>query len=315
MSAFWLLLLLLSAAESRAAAYTLPENGDSVVGAVTTMRLAHEDTLAAVAEKYGVGFQELLDANPGVDPWLPGEGTVIRMPTQYVLPDAPRSGLVINIAEYRLYFYPPDSNRVITYPVGIGRTEFPTPLIETVVTGAIENPSWTPTPAAREEHAAAGDVLPPVVLAGPENPLGSLAIQLEAPGYFIHGTNKPFGVGQMVSHGCIRLYEPHIATLAEMVPRGFPVFIVNQPVKLGWRGSRLYLESHRRLYTDEDYSADEMLKLVARVEATAEAKTVEIDRNVVETALQGPTGVPAGVSQDAHRNARWGREANPISMN
>lgn len=308
-------LLLFSAGQSYAAAYTLPENGDSVVGAVTTLRVAHEDTLASIAQKYHIGYQELLDANPDVDPWLPGEGTAIRMPTEYVLPDAPRTGLVINIAEYRLYFYPPDSNRVITYPVGIGRTEFPTPLIETVVTGAIENPSWTPTPAAREEHAAAGDILPPVVLAGPDNPLGSLAIQLEAPGYFIHGTNKPFGVGQMVSHGCIRLYEPHIATLAEMVPRGFPVFIVNQPVKLGWRGKRLYLESHRRLYTDDDYSAEEMGQLVARVEAAAEAKTVEIDRNIVETTLQGPTGVPAGISQDAHRNARRGLEANPISMN
>jgi L,D-transpeptidase ErfK/SrfK len=278
-----------------AAAYTLPENGDSVVGAVTSLRLVHEDTLAAVAQKYGIGFQELIDANPDVDPWLPGEGTVIKMPTQYILPDAPRSGLVINIAEYRLYFYPPDSNRVITYPVGIGRTDFPTPLIETRVTGRIENPSWTPTAAAREEHAAAGDILPPVVPAGPDNPLGNLAIQLAEPGYFIHGTNKPFGVGQMVSHGCIRLYDPHIATLAEMIPNGFPVYIVNQPFKVGWRGDRLYVESHRDLYSDDAFSDEEKAQMLELVESAAQRNLATVDRQLVEVVLQGPTGVPVSL--------------------
>lgn len=294
----WAILLfgcLLAGRNVSAAAYTLPENGDSVVGAVTSLRLAHEDTLAAVAQKYGIGFQELIDANPDVDPWLPGEGTVIKMPTQYVLPDAPRSGLVINIAEYRLYFYPPDSNRVITYPVGIGRTDFPTPLIETRVTGRIENPSWTPTAAAREEHAAAGDILPHVVPAGPDNPLGSLAIQLAEPGYFIHGTNKPFGVGQMVSHGCIRLYDPHIATLAEMIPTGFPVYIVNQPFKVGWRGDRLYVESHRDLYSDDAYSEEEKARMVKVVETAAQKKSANVDRQLVEVALEGPTGVPVSL--------------------
>jgi L,D-transpeptidase ErfK/SrfK len=295
----WLAVLLmvsLTAGKSVfAAAYTLPEEGDSVVGAVTSLRLAHEDTLAAVAQKYAIGYQELVDANPDVDPWLPGEGTVIKMPTQYILPDAPRSGLVINVAEYRLYFYPPDSGRVITYPVGIGRTDFPTPLIETRVTGRIENPSWTPTAASREEHAAAGDILPHVVPAGPDNPLGNLAIQLAEPGYFIHGTNKPFGVGQMVSHGCIRLYDPHIATLAEMVPNGFPVYIVNQPLKVGWRGDRLYVESHRDLYSDDAYSDEQKVQMVKTVEAVAQKKAASVDWQLVEMALDGLTGVPVSL--------------------
>jgi L,D-transpeptidase ErfK/SrfK len=295
----WLAVLLMVSLTAEksvfAAAYTLPEEGDSVVGAVTSLRLVHEDTLAAVAQKYAIGYQELVDANPDVDPWLPGEGTVIKMPTQYILPDAPRSGLVINIAEYRLYFYPPDSERVITYPVGIGRTDFPTPLIETRVTGRIENPSWTPTASAREEHAAAGDILPHVVPAGPDNPLGSLAIQLAEPGYFIHGTNKPFGVGQMVSHGCIRLYDPHIATLAEMVPNGFPVYIVNQPLKVGWRGDRLYVESHRDLYSDDAYSDEQKVQMVKTVEAVAQKKAASVDWQLVEVVLDGPTGVPVSL--------------------
>jgi L,D-transpeptidase ErfK/SrfK len=234
------------------ASYRLPENGDSVVGAVTRLKLTYEDTLAAVAERYGIGYRELVDANPDVDPWIPGEGTVIELPTQYVLPNAPRDGVVINVAEYRLYFYPPGENRVITYPVGIGRSEFRTPEIRTRTVGRIENPSWTPTDAARREHAEMGDILPHVVPPGPDNPLGDFAIQLEAKGYFIHGTNKPFGVGQKVSHGCIRLHNAHILTLAELVPNGTPVYIVNQPIKAGVRYEELYLESHRDIYEELD---------------------------------------------------------------
>ena len=139
------------------AAYSLPSDGSSVVGAITTIRVNYEDTLAAVAERHGLGYRELVDANPDVDPWLPGEGTEVVLPTAYVLPDAPREGLVINVAEYRLYYYPPNGNLVVTYPVGLGRDEFRTPLVSTRVVTAIENPTWTPTPASRKEHAEMGN--------------------------------------------------------------------------------------------------------------------------------------------------------------
>jgi L,D-transpeptidase ErfK/SrfK len=257
------------------ASYRLPENGDSVVGAVTRLKLTYEDTLAAVAERYGIGYRELVDANPDVDPWIPGEGTVIELPTQYVLPNAPRDGVVINVAEYRLYFYPPSGDRVITYPVGIGRSEFRTPEIHTRTVARIENPSWTPTDAARREHAEMGDILPHVVPPGPENPLGDFAIQLEAPGYFIHGTNKPFGVGQQVSHGCIRLHNAHILTLAELVPNGTPVYIVNQPIKAGLRYDELYLESHRDIY--DELNADTMRAAVEAVLEKAVGEEVHAD--------------------------------------
>jgi L,D-transpeptidase ErfK/SrfK len=274
----------------QAAAYTLPENGDSVVGAVTTMRLKYEDTLAAVAEAQQVGYQELLDANPGVDPWLPGEGTVIRLPTAYVLPEAPRDGLVINVAEYRLYFYPAGQNKVITYPVGLGRADFPTPLLEATVTARIENPSWTPTESARREHAEYGDILPAVVPPGPDNPLGRLALQLSTPGYFIHGTNKPFGVGQKVSHGCIRLYDEHIETLVEMVPRGTPVYIVNQPFKLGWRGQNLFAEAHRDLYAETRRT-----ELVEKILQATQEKAASVDWRQVDAVIDGMTGVPVRI--------------------
>jgi L,D-transpeptidase ErfK/SrfK len=273
-----------------AAAYSLPENGDSVIGAVTKLRLVYEDSFATVAQKYAIGYQELIDANPGVDPWIPGADTVINIPTEYVLPDAPRQGLVINVAEYRLYYYPEDGRRVITYPVGIGRSEFPTPLIETTVTGRIENPSWTPTPSARKEHAEMGDELPPVVPPGPDNPLGNMAIQLAEPGYFIHGTNKPFGVGQMVSHGCIRLYDPHIATLAEMMPKGTPVYIVDQPIKVGWRRNGLYVETHAEMYTGSDVAVLEGL-----LEKASRQKAASVDWRQFDSVLQNRTGIPVKV--------------------
>ncbi len=282
--------LLIDIQPASAAAYSLPEDGDSVVGAVTPLRLDYEDTLASVAERYGVGYQELLDANPNVDPWLPGEGTVIQLPTQYVLPHAPRDGVVINVAEYRLYYYPQGQNRVITYPVGVGRTDFPTPLIETRVTGRIENPSWTPTESSRLEHAEWGDVLPPVVPPGPDNPLGRLAIQLSAPGYFIHGTNKPFGVGQMVSHGCIRLYDEHIATLAEMVPNGTPVYIVDQPYKFGWRGAEVYVEMHRPLYAEAS-----RIELEQGIRDAAQERAASVNWRQLDRVVDDLTGVPVRI--------------------
>jgi L,D-transpeptidase ErfK/SrfK len=272
---------------TQAASYRLPENGDNVVGAVTRMKLVYEDTLASVAERYGIGYREIVDANPGVDPWLPGDGTVIELPTQYVLPDAPRDGLVINVAEYRLYYYPKDSGRVVTFPVGVGRSEFRTPTIVTKTITRIENPSWTPTPAARQEHAEMGDILPHVVPPGPDNPLGELAIQLKEPGYFIHGTNKPFGVGQKVSHGCIRLHNSHILTLAEMVPNGTPVYIVNQPIKVGLRYEELYLEGHKDLYEDVDVAV-----LTESVEEKVQKFGMEPEWQRVSEVLEALSGIP-----------------------
>ena len=272
------------------AAYSLPEEGDQVVGAVVTVRLSYEDTLADVAQRHALGYQELLDANPGIDPWLPGEGTVVRLPTEYVLPSAPREGLVINVAEYRLYYYPPKLNMVVTYPVGPGRMEFPTPLVSTKITGKLENPSWTPTAAAREEHAEMGDELPHVVPPGPDNPLGKLAMQLALPGYFIHGTNKPFGVGQMVSHGCIRLYDPHIETLVELVPRGTPVHIVNEPFKVGWRGEELYAEVHEDMYTETDPKV-----LVRMITNATKNRAAVIDWARLDRLTQAPTGIPVRI--------------------
>jgi L,D-transpeptidase ErfK/SrfK len=270
-----------------AASYQLPRDGEDVIGAVTTLTLRHEDTMAAIAEKYGIGYRELVDANPGIDPWLPGEGTRIQLPTAYVLPSAPREGLVINVAEYRLYYYPPGGKNVVTFPVGIGRVDFPTPLIQTEVLTRIENPSWTPTDAARREHAELGDPLPLVVPPGPQNPLGHLALKLGVPGYFIHGTNKPFGVGQMVSHGCVRLYPGHIETLVELVPNGTTVYMVNEPFKVGWREGALYVEAHKDLYAPNRHA-----DLVRKIDLATEGSATSVDWQRVDELESNLTGIP-----------------------
>jgi L,D-transpeptidase ErfK/SrfK len=280
----------------QAAAYSLPDPSVQVVGAVTSVRAAHEDTLASLAEKHGVGYRELVRANPGVDAWLPGEGTEVVLPTQYVLPNSAREGIVINVAEFRLYYYPPGRGMVITYPVGLGRQDFRTPLTKTRIRAAIANPAWTPTATSRREHAARGKILPPVVMPGPDNPMGSWALQLDIPSYFIHGTNEPFGVGQMASQGCIRLYEPHIATLAELVSRGTPVAIVNEPYKIGRRGDQVFVQVHEEIYGEEDPGilAQRVRKAVAEV-----AKNVEVDWALLGEHLERPTGMPVLITAAA----------------
>jgi L,D-transpeptidase ErfK/SrfK len=293
---FMVLASVLGASFVQAAAYSLPDQSVSVVGAVTSVRAAYEDTLASLAERHGLGFRELVRANPEVDPWLPGEGTEIILPTQYVLPSAPREGIVINVAEFRLYYYPPNRDMVIVYPVGLGRQDFRTPLTKTRIRTAIANPAWTPTATSRREYAARGKILPPVVMPGPDNPMGSWALQLDIPSYFIHGTNEPFGVGQMASQGCIRLYEPHIATLAELVSRGTPVAIVNEPYKIGRRGDQVFVQVHEEIYGEQEPGvlAQRVRKAVAEV-----AKKLDVDWALLGEHLERPTGVPVLINAGA----------------
>lgn len=233
---------------AHAAVYDAPAPGDSVIGQTQHIKATQKDTLNALARRYNLGYREIKLANPGVDPWLPGEGTPILLPTQYILPDAPHKGIVLNLAEMRMYYYPPEdtpyAGKVVTYPLGIGREGWNTPLGTTKIVRTTANPTWTPPQSIKEEHAEKGDPLPNVVPAGPDNPLGQYALYLGLPSYLIHGTNKPSGIGMRVSHGCIRLYPEDIAALFSMAGAGTPVRIIDQPYKAGWLDDQLYLEAH-----------------------------------------------------------------------
>ena len=234
--------------------YELPPEGYDVVGAISTITARYEDTLVDIARRHGVGYQDIVRANPDVDVWLPGEGTEIVLPTRFVLPLGPRHGIVLNIAEYRLYYFPQtapgEPATVMTYPISIGRMDWETPLGVTTVIAKAHNPTWYPPQSVRDEHAADGTPLPRVVPPGPDNPLGRFAMRLALPGYLIHSTNKPTGVGMRVTHGCIRMFPEDIEYLIQRVPIDTPVRIVNEPVKIGWFGDVLVMEVHPVLETE-----------------------------------------------------------------
>jgi len=233
----------------------LLEEGQDAVGEMQIVKARPEDTFVDIARVYGLGFDELVQANPDVDPWLPGDGTLIVLPTRFLLPESPREGIVLNIAAKRLFYYPEagaDEPRTVeTYPIGIGREGWATPTGDTAVVSKARDPVWFVPASVRREHAEAGDPLPRQVPPGPDNPLGAYVLGLGLPGYLIHGTNKPAGVGMRVSHGCVRLFPEDIDGLYERVPIGTRVRIVNQPYLLGREGSDLLLEAHPPLQEDE----------------------------------------------------------------
>ena len=233
-----------------AATYTLGDAATGVYGEDQQVVAVYEDTLYDLARRYSLGSEELIRVNPGVDPWLPKAGTTLTVPGRHILPSGPHTGIVVNLPEHRLYYFPKPKRgqpaEVITYPVSIGKMDWRTPLGETKVIAKQMNPSWYPPESVRKEHAAEGDILPAVVPPGPANPLGTRAMRLAAGKgtYLIHGTNNPIAVGLAVTHGCIRMYPEDVEALYPLVPVGTPVRIVNEPVKVAWVDGELLLEVH-----------------------------------------------------------------------
>jgi L,D-transpeptidase ErfK/SrfK len=324
---FWAGLPLLGLANVAAAAEYWIGPEDEVFGEVQIIAARYEDTFISLARTHNVGYESLRRANPGVDPWLPGEGTKVVIPTQFVLPRAPQRGIVVNVAELRLYYFPADSaavpdgapagsRRVVTHPISIGKMDWSTPLGTTTITGKVANPSWTPPQSIRDEHAARNDILPRVVPPGPDNPLGKHALRLGLPGYLIHGTNKPSGVGMRVTHGCIRMFPEDVESLYKTVPAGTMVTIVNQPYKLGWTPEGLYLEAHPHLAKsapadseeiDEPSTADtaetepvivegSLTELTRAYVAATESRTADVRWDLAETVLMSARGVPEFIS-------------------
>lgn len=287
----------------------------SVVGKLQVIEARDADTFVDIARAYNLGYDEILEANPGVDPWLPGEGTPILLPTRFVLPDAPREGIVINIASKRLFYYePPDeagTRAVFTYPIGIGREGTATPLGETTVTAKGRDPVWWPTANIRREYAAEGNPLPAQVPPGPDNPLGRYVLKLGMPSYLIHGTNRPAGVGMRVSHGCVRLFPENIEHLYDVAPIGTKVTIVNQPFLLGWEGDQLLFEAHAPLADDEIDRAAGLPAPVERILAAA-GRADEADVELAGEIASAALGIPLPLLGD-ERGAAAADIAMPVN--
>ncbi|EKM94241.1 MAG: L,D-transpeptidase family protein [Pseudomonas sp.] len=290
---------LLAAGQSVALELPLPPEGEDVVGQIRVIKAKYEDTFAAIAETNDLGYSELVAANPGVDPWLPGEGTDIILPTRFILPPGPREGIVINIAEYRLYYYPAGGSVVHTYPLGIGREGWGSPVGSTRISAMTANPAWYPPKSIREEHAADGDPLPTVVPPGPDNPLGPYKMSLAIPGYLIHGSNKKFGIGMRVSHGCFRMLNNNVLELSRMVKVGTPVRIIDEPYKFGVSDGKVYLEAHAPLEDEEkkltlmDKHAVVVNTLLKRDE---QMRTLHLDWEMIRDIVAGEDGLPIEIA-------------------
>ncbi|MCH6549202.1 MAG: L,D-transpeptidase family protein [Proteobacteria bacterium] len=300
--------------------FELPPDDDDVVGALTVVNARADETLLDLARRHGLGYEDIVRANPEVDTWLPGEGTEVLLPTRYVLPPGPRKGVILNLAEYRMYYFPEPKDGepaiVMTYPMSIGRMDWETPLGLTHIVSKVRNPTWYPPDSVRAEHAANGDPLPRIVPPGPKNPLGAFAMRLGLPGYLIHSTNRPAGVGMRVTHGCIRMFPEDIRFLFDQVSVNTPVRIINQPVKIGWHGDELVMEVHRALEfvpfeTDSGEISNEGLPedllvqperniltaLTEQFVAATNTRAGELDWERAEDLLERADGIPMPVGR------------------
>jgi L,D-transpeptidase ErfK/SrfK len=284
--------------------FTLDPNSD-LVGYVQRVIVGKDDTLPDIARRFDVGYEEMITANPGVDPWLPGVGREVVVPTQFILPAAPREGVVVNVAEMRIYYFPPHKKNepvtVYTHPIGIGKVGWKTPEGTTKIVARVKDPVWVVPKSVREEHAEDGEKLPATVPAGPDNPLGAYEFRLSWPSYLIHGTNKPYGVGMRSSHGCMRLYPEDIAVFYDLIPIGTKVTVVNQPYLFGWKDGTLYMQAYSVMEDDSrNWNKDReklLTKLVKpQLRQSIAAHDAEIDWQRAGDLAHSPRALPVPIT-------------------
>lgn len=287
---------------AQANTWPLPPPGSRVVGQ-NAVHVVEDNggSLEAIAKKYNVGFLALLQANPGVDPYVPRHGSVLTIPLQTLLPDAPREGIVINLAELRLYYYQPGTNSVTVYPIGIGQLggDTLTPTMVTTISDKRANPTWTPTANIRARYKANGIDLPAVVPAGPDNPMGHHAIRLAAYGgvYLLHGTNADFGIGMRVSSGCIRLRDGDIETLFRQVKPGTKVNIINTPIKASVEPNGVRLVEVHQPLSEKINDDPQLLPIVLNASMQTFKNAAQTDSAVMEHAMEIRSGMPVDVTR------------------
>lgn len=293
-------------------ALTTPDQ--QVIGELQRVHARKDDTLSDIARRFNVGYEELVAANPSVDPWLPGEGADIIIPSQWVIPNGPRTGIVINLAAMRLFYFPPVKKgatpHVITHPVGIGRLEWNTPQGKARIASKSEAPTWRPTEAIRKEHAKDGEILPAAVPPGPDNPMGEYVMRLSWPEYAIHGTNKPASIGMRGTHGCLRMYPEDIAVLYKKVSVDTPVTVVNEPNLVGYRDDTLYLQTYPVLEDDKRNHHPKLWTLLkgaqtAHRKVAGKASTSRINDALVQAQAKQPRALAVPVTGNHAPLDQW----------
>jgi L,D-transpeptidase ErfK/SrfK len=285
----------------------------NIVGDLASVSSLNSDTLSDIARHYGLGYNDIAHANPELDPWALNNDQQVLLPLQFILPEAPRKGIVLNLANMRMFYFPKNqADNVKTYPVGIGRDGWSTPLGSTQIVAKKANPDWTVPESIQREHQELGDPLPKVVHSGPDNPLGAYAMPLGIGNYLIHGTNKPYGIGMQVSHGCIQMYPEDIQVLFQKVEVGTPVRIVHQPYLAAWRDDNLYLEAHQPLEKWAKQDGQLVKDLQKRLQKMALQHNAAVDWVLVDTALQRKDGVPVPVLQ--HSSGLTGLRTSALQL-
>jgi L,D-transpeptidase ErfK/SrfK len=284
---------LLAIQPSYALKFKLPVPGNDIIGQLSSVQILPGDNLGLIGRQHDIGYFEMREANPQLDEGIMEIGDNILIPSQFILPPAPRKGIVINLAEMRMYYYPENSDTVYTYPVGIGRVAWESPIGVSKITEKVKDPTWYAPKSIREARAKEGVIIPAIVKPGPDNPLGRYKMRLSFPGYLIHSTNLPEGVGMRSSSGCIRMLPTDAEQLFNMVKVGTPVTIINEPYKAGWSGQHLYLEAHAPLQEQEDKISD--LNLTPMVKAISEQvknKLAKISWTEAQEIAEDELGIP-----------------------
>ncbi len=305
----FIFLLSFMGGHAQATTYSMPKNvNDAVItlypDGVALTRADQDETLLDVARRFLLGQTEIVRLNPDVDRWLVKKGEIVRLSNHRILPDSPHNGITLNIAEYRMYYYPPAKKgetpqQVMSFAHGVGRQDWKTPLGKTKVERKIMNPEWHPPESIRREHAANGDPLPVIVPPGPHNPLGTRALYLDLPGeYRIHGTDidKINGIGMQITHGCVRMYPKDVEELYDLVGVGTPVYIVKQPIKVGWLDNVLYIESHPDL-EGEETTLDQRFTLALGLikKANNNQEIFDFDQQALNKAVKEQNGEPIAI--------------------
>lgn len=286
-------IFLIVSSQADATAYKVPPSTESLIGNVQYSSTGTSDNVINIAQRYDVGYNAIENANPQLDmsKGFP-VGASLQIPTQHLLPNQEREGIVINLPEMRMYYFVAGTNEVYTYPIGIGKIGKTIPIRKTAITRKKVDPSWIPPQDIREFNLKQGIILPRIMPPGPDNPLGSFAIYMTIPTYLIHSTIFPESVGKRASFGCIRMFESDIKNFFPSIQGGIPVMIVNSPVKVGWQDNHLYVEAHHPLEEHSGAFDSSLPGIVHTISDYSKSDTTLIDWQLVSYIAEKRDGVP-----------------------
>lgn len=286
-------ILLLTGSTAFSATFPLPPANQALIGEVQYINAGSDDTITKFQQRYDVGYNAIEKANPQINPAKSLHyGTTVTIPGQHLLPSLIREGIIVNLPEMRMYYFLPGSGKVATYPIGIGRIGKTIPLATAIITKKIKDPAWVPTPDIREFNLTQGVVLPQIMPAGPDNPLGPYAIYMSVPTYLMHSTIFPESIGKRASFGCVRMYEADIQNFFPTITPGIPVLIINSPIKVAWHNNLLLMEAHMPLEEHHEEMNATLPGTVAQINRLTKNQNVLVDWQAVSFIEQERDGLP-----------------------